>query len=131
GHVASRAKGIVVHSEDARLKMLEVAPEVPVTVIPHHAGEPPGEVAGITREEARRRLGIPQDAFVVGHLGFITKPKQPAAVVGGFAKLFREFPNSLLYMVGADRTGGGLGKLIDDLGVPGAVRMAGYVDLQD
>jgi hypothetical protein len=40
GHVASRAKGIVVHSEDARLKMLEVAPDVPMTVIPHHAGEP-------------------------------------------------------------------------------------------
>jgi glycosyltransferase involved in cell wall biosynthesis len=128
-HVASRAKGIVVHSEDARLKMLDIAPDVPMTVIPHHAGEPPEEVRGITREEARRRLGIPLDAFAVGHLGFITKPKQPAAVVGGFARLYREFPNALLYMVGSDRTGGALSKLIHDLGVAPAVRLAGYVDL--
>ncbi|MFN2544852.1 MAG: methyltransferase domain-containing protein [Actinomycetota bacterium] len=129
-HVASRAKGIIVHSEDSRLKMHEIAPHVPISVIPHHAGEPPAEVRSITREEARRRLGIPQDAFVVGHLGFITKPKQPGAVVGGFARLYREFPNALLYMVGADRTGGALSKLVHDLGVAPAVRLAGYVDLE-
>ncbi|TML12604.1 MAG: hypothetical protein E6G39_11675, partial [Actinobacteria bacterium] len=129
GHVAVRAEGIVVHSEDARLRMQEVAPDVPMTVIPHHAGEPPQSVRAITREEARRRLGIPADAFVVGHLGFITKPKQPGAVVGGFADLYREFPDALLYMVGADRTGGALGKLVSDLGVAPAVRMSGYVDL--
>src|SRR5206468_7602931 len=68
-------------------------------------------------------------AFVVAHLGFITKPKQPAAVVGGFAALFREFPDALLYMVGSDRTGGGLAGLVGELGVQCAVRMAGYVDL--
>ena len=82
-HVATRARGIVVHSEDAKLRMRDVAPDVPITVIPHHAGEPPAELGEITREEARRRLRVPQDAFMVGHLGFITKPKQPGAVVGG------------------------------------------------
>src|SRR5919108_403847 len=129
GHVARRSKGIVVHSNDALQRLREVAPEVPMTVIPHHAGEAPAQVEGVTREEARDRLDLPRNAFIVGHLGFITKPKQPAAVVGGFARLHEDVPDSLLLMVGADRTGGALDKLIRSLGVQDAVRMAGYVDL--
>jgi SAM-dependent methyltransferase/glycosyltransferase involved in cell wall biosynthesis len=129
GHVAKQAKGIVVHSRDAAERMREHAPDVPLVVIPHHAGKPPPEVEGMTREEARERLGLPLHAFVVAHLGFITRPKQPAAVVGGFAQLHREVLNSVLLLVGADNTGGALGRLVGQLGIGSAVRMAGYVDL--
>src|SRR5215211_6648407 len=101
-----------------------------MTVIPHHAGEPPPEVEGIDRAEARRRLKLPPDAFVVGHFGFITRPKQPAAVVNGFWALHQEFPDALLLMVGADHTGGALGRLINEVELHRAVRMAGYVDLE-
>jgi glycosyltransferase involved in cell wall biosynthesis/SAM-dependent methyltransferase len=128
-HVARQAKGVVVHSHDAAERMRETAPDVPLVVIPHHAGKPPPEVEGMTREEARLRLGLPQDSFVVGHFGFITRPKQPAAVVGGFARLHAEFPDAVLLLVGADHTGGALGRLVDQLGIRSSVRMAGYVDL--
>src|SRR5207253_10861101 len=100
-HVAQRARGIVVHSRDAAARMREAAPGVPLVVIPHHAGLPPDSVARVDRAEARRRLKLPQDAFVVGHFGFITRPKQPAAVVGGFWALHEEFRDSVLLMVGA------------------------------
>ena len=129
-HVAQRARGIVVHSHDAATRMREAAPETPLVVIPHHAGLPPESVADVDRAEARRRLKLPPDAFVVGHFGFITRPKQPAAVVGGFWALHEEFPDSVLLMVGADHTGGALGRLIDEVGLAGAVRMLGYVDLE-
>jgi glycosyltransferase involved in cell wall biosynthesis len=129
GHVARRAKGLVVHSHDAAARLHDVAPEVPIGVIPHHAGPPPAEVAGIDRAEARRRLGLPPDAFVVAHLGFITKPKQPGAVLAGFLHLHRTFPNSVLTMVGADQTGGAVPALVDRLGLRESVRLAGYVDL--
>jgi glycosyltransferase involved in cell wall biosynthesis/SAM-dependent methyltransferase len=129
-HVAERARGIVVHSQDAARRISEEAPNVPIVVIPHHAGEPPPEVEGIDREEARRRLRIPQDAFVVGHFGFITRPKQPAAVVNGFWALHEEFPDSLLLMVGADHTGGALERLINQVHLEDSVRIAGYVDLE-
>ena len=79
-HVAQRAAAIVVHSEDARERMREIVPDTPVLVIPHHAGSPPPALAGVTRAAARARLGLPADAFLVGHFGFITRPKQPAAV---------------------------------------------------
>jgi len=130
GHVAERARGIVVHSQDAAERIHEQAPAVPIIVIPHHAGDPPPEVAGVDRAEARRRLRIPEDAFVVGHFGFITRPKQPAAVVNGFWALHEEHPRSVLLMVGADHTGGALERLIDQTNLRDSVRIAGYVDLE-
>jgi glycosyltransferase involved in cell wall biosynthesis len=129
GHVARRARAIVVHNEDAKARMQDVAPGVPVTVIPHHAGTPPAAVAGLTRSEARRRLGLPADAFVVGQFGYITKPKQPGAVIGGFARMAPLHPDARLVMVGADHSGGGLDRLIERHGVTGRVRLAGFAGL--
>jgi glycosyltransferase involved in cell wall biosynthesis len=129
GELARGARGIVVHNHDAAERMREIAPAVPVTVIPHHAGSPPPEVAGVDRAEARERLGLPPDAFLVGHFGYISRPKQPAVVVGGFARLARRRDDALLLMVGADTSGGALDRLIDRTGVRGRVRAVGYVGL--
>ena len=129
GHVARASRAIVVHSVDSLDKMRQIAPGVPCSVIPHHAQPAPPKLVGVDRTEARRRLGLPQDAFIVGHFGFITRPKQPAAVIGGFARLVAHRSNSLLVMVGADNTGGGLQALIGNHGVDGKVTAAGYVDL--
>ena len=128
-HVARRATGIVVHSQETAAWMRLAAPGVPLTVIPHHAGAPPAELAKVGRAEARRRLGLPRDAFVVIHLGFITKPKQPGAIIEGFVRLHREFPDSILVMVGADQTGGAMWRLAAKRGIARAVKLTGYVDL--
>jgi glycosyltransferase involved in cell wall biosynthesis len=125
--VAARSRVIVVHSEDSRERMHELAPDVPVVVIPHHAGNPPPEVQGIDRAEARRKLGLPASAFLVGHFGYITRPKQPAAVVGGFAELAAARPEARLIMVGADHTGGGLDRLIKRYRLDGRIMVTGYV----
>jgi glycosyltransferase involved in cell wall biosynthesis len=129
GHVARRAAGLVVHSADSLERVRDLAPQAPVTRIPHHAGAPPRAVQGVTREEARARLKLDPEAFLVGHFGFITRPKQPEAVVGGFGALHREFPDARLVLVGADNTGGGLDRLIERHGVGRAVRHVGFVDL--
>lgn len=131
GHVARASKAIVVHSEDARERMAELAPNVPIAVIPAHGGGPPASVADLTRASARAALGLAPDAFVVGHFGFITRPKQPGAVVGGFAKLAAVRPDAVLMMVGADHTGGGLDRLIAQHGLEGRVRVAGFVGLPE
>ncbi len=130
GHLARGAQAIVVHSEDTRERMHAVAPDVPAVVIPHHATKAPADVAGLSRAEARAMLGLPPDAFLVGHFGFITRPKQPAAVVGGFARLAQRHPDALLVMIGADHTGGGLDRLTRRYGVSERVRLAGFVDLK-
>jgi glycosyltransferase involved in cell wall biosynthesis len=125
-HVARSATAIVVHSQDSADLMKELAPDLPVWVIPHHAG---GAPAPLSREAARARLGLPQHAFLVGHFGFMTRPKQPAAVIGGFELLARVRPDARLVITGADHTGGGLDKLVRAHGVAGSVIKAGYVDL--
>jgi glycosyltransferase involved in cell wall biosynthesis len=129
GHVARASKALITHSHDVADRLAEVAPDVPVTVIPHHAGRPPAEVVGVTRAQARARLGLPKDAFLVGQFGFITKPKQPAAVLGGFARLAERRPDALLLVVGANHLGFGVPNLISALGLEGKVRMTGFLDL--
>jgi len=129
-HVARRAQNIVVHSDVGREQIAEIAPDVPATVIPHHAGSPPPGVQGITREEARQSLGLPPDAFIVGHFGFLTIPKQPAAVLRGFAHLVERRPDALLLLVGQKQVHGmALERLIENLGLSHRVRIAGFVDL--
>lgn len=127
--MARRSRSIVVHSEDSAERMREIAPDVPVWVIPHHAGTPPREVQAIGRAAARSALGLPPGAFLVGHFGYITRPKQPAAVLGGFSKLAAAHPNARLVMIGADKTGGGMQLSVRRLGLEGKVILAGYVDL--
>jgi glycosyltransferase involved in cell wall biosynthesis len=131
GHVVRRASGVVVHSLDSRDRLFAAAGDVdvPVEVIPHHAGAPPPQVVGIDRAEARRRLGFPADAFLVGHLGFVTLPKQPGALVAGFARLHGERPEARLVVVGADNTGGAFERTARRHGVHRAVDSTGYVDL--
>jgi len=128
--LARSAQAIVVHSEDSRDRMISIAPEATVVVIPHHAGRPPAKVEGLTREEARAKLGLPVDEFLVGQFGYVTRPKQPAAVVGGFGLLAARHPEARLLLVGADHTGGGLDRLVDRHGLRDRVTMTGFVDLE-
>lgn len=129
-HVARQARGLVVHSDDVRDRMEEIAPSLPVTVIPHHAGSPPASVRGYDRPAARRRLGLPADGFLVGQFGYVTAPKQPSAVIGGFARLAVRHPEAELLIVGADHSGGGLERLVRRHALQGRVRLTGFVDLE-
>lgn len=130
GHLARRARALVVHSDDSRERLERLSAGVPIEVIPHHAWPPPPDLARLSRREARRRLGLPEDAFIVGHFGFVTRPKQPHAVVGGMAELLRHRPDALLVIVGADVTGGGLGRILERQGVGHAVRPVGFVSIE-
>ena len=130
-HIVEASRGVVVHSEDSAERIRTLAPPgVPVWVIPHHAGNPPASLRGLGRAAARERLGLPRDAFLVGHFGFLTRPKQPAAVIGGFEVLARERPDARLVLTGADHTGGGIDRLVHRHGLDGRVLKAGYVDLE-
>jgi glycosyltransferase involved in cell wall biosynthesis len=130
GQVAGSSRAVVVHSEYVRDRLGDAAPETPVFVIPHHAQPAPPAVAGVTEEEARARLGLPQEAFLVGHFGFITRPKQPGAVLAGFARLAAQRPDARLLVVGANQTGSpGLIRFTRRLGIEKRVRFTGYVDL--
>jgi glycosyltransferase involved in cell wall biosynthesis len=129
GHVLRASQAAVVHGAASRERVLEITPGLPVAVIPHHAGREPPEVEGVTRREARARLGLPMDAFLVGQFGFITRPKQPAAVLDGFARLLERRPDARLLVVGENQLGVGVDELLRMRGLTDKVRVTGYVDL--
>jgi glycosyltransferase involved in cell wall biosynthesis len=130
-HVVLASQAVIVHSEDSadRIRAL-VPPTTSVSVIPHHASRAPRSLDGVDRRAARARLGLPGDAFLVGHFGYLTRPKQPAAVIGGFEVLARARQDARLILTGADHTGGGIDRTIRRHGLDGRVVKAGYVDLE-
>lgn len=128
GNLVRSSRGVVVHNARARDQALEVAPEVPVWVIPHHAGRLPPAVAAVTRREARARLGLPEEAFLVGQFGFLTRPKQPAAVLGGFSLLLERRPDAVLLVVGENQIGITYEHMLRLRNLQGKVRSTGYVD---
>jgi glycosyltransferase involved in cell wall biosynthesis/SAM-dependent methyltransferase len=128
GHVLRSSRGAVVHTWSARDRIREVSPDLPSTVIAHHAGRPPEQVAGVSRGEARRRLSLPPDAFLVGQFGFATRPKQPVAVLDGFQRLLEVRRDALLLIVGDNQLGVGLTEAIRRRGLQQHVRTTGYVD---
>jgi glycosyltransferase involved in cell wall biosynthesis len=131
GHVARASRAIVVHNRWAgQVAEAAAAPGVPVFVIPHHAGRLPAGLDGVDRREARRRLGLPPDAFLVGQFGFITRPKQPAAVLGGFAVLLERTPDARLIVIGENQVGVGFEDLLRMRVLTGKVRLTGYVDME-
>jgi glycosyltransferase involved in cell wall biosynthesis len=129
GHVVRRSRGVVVHGHGVANQVLESSPGVPVWTIPHHAA--PAELPGVDRVEARRRLGLPRDAFLVGHFGFLTRPKQPAVLLEGFRHLVEARPGALLLMVGENQVALGFPGLARRHDVERNVRSVGFVDLPE
>jgi len=128
GHVVRASRAVIVHTSGAREQVQAAVTGVPVTVIPHHAGLPPPEAAGMSRHEARARLGLPPDAFLVGQFGFITKPKQPVAVLDGFRRLLARRSDAQLLLIGENLVGVGVEEMLRQRGLQGSARMTGYVD---
>mgnify|MGYP001851578637 CR=1 FL=1 len=53
-----------------------------------------------TGKEVRQELKIPEDAFVVGHVGRFAPPKNHTFIIRVFAKVLKEKPNAFLLLVG-------------------------------
>src|SRR5262249_28273630 len=54
----------------------------------------------VTRTEARSRIGVPGDAFVVGCVGRLSPQKAPHDLLAAFARLACGRPNAHLVLVG-------------------------------
>lgn len=54
----------------------------------------------VTREEARRRLGLPEDAFVIGSVGRLTEQKAPLDLLAAFLPVAAAHSRARLVFVG-------------------------------
>lgn len=82
----------------------------------------------LDRQEARRQLGLPADAWVVANVGRLHHDKDQATLIRGFAKALPQLPgNSLLLVMGSGPLELVLKNLAAELGVVDKVRFAGQV----
>ncbi len=78
-----------------------------------------------TRAEARTRLGVPLDAFVVGSVGRLSEQKAPLDLLAAFEPIFAKFPNAHLVIVGDGPLRPRVERRIGELGMGGRVHLTG------
>lgn len=85
--VAERSRVLIVHNQAAAERIHREAPGAVVRLIPMLFAERDREVG---RAEARRRLGLSPDAFLLGCFGFIREPRRLAVALRVFEALKRD-----------------------------------------
>lgn len=78
-----------------------------------------------TEIEVRRELEIPEDTFVVGHVGRFAPPKNHKFIVRVFAEVLKEKQNAFLLLVGDGDLRGETEALTVELGIQDNVIFAG------
>lgn len=77
------------------------------------------------RVRLREELGIPQDVFVVGHVGRFTYQKNHSFLVDIFAELLKEKPDARLLLIGEGELMGQIQEKVRRLGIEGSVIFTG------
>jgi len=80
------------------------------------------------RAEIRRRLGIPEQAFVVGSVGRFSREKKYASLIRSFARFRAGARSAALVLVGDGPERQELARLARDAGLAECVRMPGMQD---
>lgn len=81
-----------------------------------------------SREAARKHLGLPQDAWVVGNVGRLHPDKDQATLIRGFALAIPQLPlGSLLVIMGEGRLEHKLRAVAQELGIDDSVHFVGQV----
>lgn len=88
---------IIVHSQCLAGRVRAAAPDRPIAVLPFGC-ETWLDDGGLLRRQARRIIGLPQDALIFGVFGHITAAKRVERVIEAFVQA--DLPGAWLYVVG-------------------------------
>jgi glycosyltransferase involved in cell wall biosynthesis len=117
--------GLIVHSHYVRRKVLTQCSLATVAHIPHlyvsHKPEP------MTRQVARRKLGLDEDKLYVGAFGYIVPNKQVEPLLDTFSELLTQFPTAHLLFVGEALEWYEPQPLIEQRGLADKVTITGYL----
>ncbi|EIQ01496.1 glycosyltransferase [Opitutaceae bacterium TAV1] len=95
---ANRCDTVIAPSESVRDLIVGRGVEVPVHVVP--TGIDTRELARGNGARARKRLGIPARAFVIGHLGRLAAEKNPGYLADALARALSALPAARALIVG-------------------------------
>jgi glycosyltransferase involved in cell wall biosynthesis len=119
--------GMIVHSEFARQKVLDVNPTACVKKIPLHFSPQPSDHMR-SPELLREILGFRKDDFLIGSVGYLTSSKRIDAVLRTMARLKAQGYRVKLLLVGKMLPGCEAPMWIEDLGLADDVLWTGFVD---
>lgn len=112
--------------DDARRALPAFAPERIQTVY-NHIDVEKMQADILSREEARKQLGLAQTDFVVGNVGRLHPDKDQATLIEAFAKGLKDMPGSRLVIVGDGRLRPNLQKQIAELEIDDRVELTGRI----
>lgn len=121
------ARGVIVHSESAAQFVRQCSPQTPVAHIPMGIAPMPR----VSREEARVRLGLPPESFVIATFGEVHPHKRVTVALDAFAEFHKSCPDSLFVLVGSQSANYDVGTVIQDLRIQDWVRQVGFVPMDD
>lgn len=131
----ARSLGIIVHNQFSADEVADdlaaIGRQIPIAIFPHHLAPQTFELDAWDKNECRRSLGLPEDAWVIGSLGFVTQVKRIPATLRAFKRLLALVPNALFVIVGEDHTRHPIAPLIKELGLRERVRITGYATERD
>ena len=96
-----------------------------VTVMPNAIDTEQFAFDPAARAALREELGIPQDAFVVGHVGRFMYQKNHKLLIDIFAKLLKEKSEARLLLIGEGELIGQIKEKVERLGIRGTVIFTG------
>lgn len=120
------AQGVIVHSAYAEDFVRKAAPRVPVGVVP--MGVPLGD--SIDLQQARARLGLGADTFLVSAFGEIHPHKRITVALEAFAEFYRAHPNARLLLIGSESPNYDVTPLLQTLGIAEVVTRVGFVPME-
>ncbi|MFN8515890.1 MAG: glycosyltransferase family 4 protein [Chloroflexia bacterium] len=123
--VIDAARAVIVHNEASAERVRGLRPAARVCVVP--MGVPLPQLP--PRDEARERLGVTPEAFVVVSHGHVNPYKRLDVALRSFRRLLDERPDALFLIAGsvAPQLGTSLDRQIRYLGLGERVRRLGFV----
>lgn len=123
--------GIITHNAYAASQLEGLSEATPVALIPHHLAPQTFELDAMDADECRQSLGIPDNAWVIASMGFVTQSKRIPTVLAAFKRLLAVVPNAMYVIVGEDHWKWSVAPLIEEMGLSGNVRITGYTTEKD
>jgi glycosyltransferase involved in cell wall biosynthesis len=119
--------GLMVHSDYVRRRVLMSVPLARVFRVPmpwvSHAAD------AMTRQSARRELGLEEEGQYIGCFGFMAPSKQIEPLLDVLSELSSQFPAARLLFVGEPLSWYDLEPLIRERGLADRVTITGYIPL--
>ncbi len=121
------AQAVLVHSQYARHLIENAYPGKPVGVA--RMGVPLPTL--VSQAEARARLGLPADEFILVSLGHLNPYKRLDSALWAYRAFSHEFPNSRFILVGSPSPNYNVRAMIEALGLTGRVELPGYASSEE